>query len=402
MAEVAKQYLHNNRALLGNGGRNALATILFVVTGFAAGLSVLLLLEEQDTQTFYEKLALTLLLSSCSIGAMRWRASFMEYTDARPDPESWRLAKALIKQHSIPFWPLIIALSVACMLLITISVVAVFAFLNTESRLVMLPWIVGIFIGCVLFFLIAMRAVRRLVRKFYPDKPYVWSTPRGIAVSDKAFVDWPKVEQIDTRWELRSGAQFYATGAVIWTDVARENGKIIVPLMNATIDVNDAVSMMRQMAMDHGFALPDQAPPNARPVKPPSERDWKRAYDKSPELRKMLLDRIESLGKSIQQVEQELEDLSTKAAGYESRIVESRCRKSMISAKLRQISQSGALTSEFEDAMRNASKSFDDSISSYEQQILEIPLTKQTLDESLSKLRADLADCEEKRRRYLG
>lgn len=401
MAEAVKQYLHNDRALLGNGSRAALATSLFVLTGFAAGLSILFLLDKQNTQNFYGKLALTLLLSSCSFGAMKWRASFLEYTDARPDPESWRLAEAVIMQHSIPFWPLVIALSVACTILITGSVVAAFIFLNMNSYVELLLWLAATIAGCALIFRGGMKFARRLVSIYYPNQPYVWGCPRGINVSGKVFIDWSNVEQIDTRWELHK-SRYHPTGAVIWSNVARENGKTIVPLMNATIDVSEAVTMMRQMAHDNGLMLPDQAAPNARPAKPLTERDWRRAYRKSPELRQMLLGRLESLGKSILQAEQELEGLSTKIAKYENKIAENHDRISMSSAKLREIKRNGALTLEFEVAIQNASKSFNNSISYYEKQILEIPSIRQDLQERLSNLLAELADNEEKKLRYLG
>ena len=402
MADSVKQYLHNDQELLRAGGRMTLATSCMVVTGFAAGISVLLLLDDQDKQGFYIKLVLTLLLSTCCITSLRWRSSFMECTDSRPDHESWRLAKHLIKQHAIPFWPLVIALTVVCSVLVAASVVAAFTFLNMNSYVAVLLWFAATVVSCLVVFLGGMRAARSLARIYFPDRPYVWATPRGINVEDKVFVDWSRVEQIDVRWEFHKG-RYNATGAVIWSDAARASGKTIVPLMNATIEVIDAVAMMRHMANENGITLPEQAAPNARPVKPPSDRDWKRAYRKSPELRKMLLDQLDALPSRIAEVEKDIANLPMTVAEYENEI--SAAGKSKMSSlqNLQRMKQMGGLKQypDFEQTVQKSLALNDASIRSYQQMIDDVPRRKSEMEQHLVFLSDTLADYKEKQRRYI-
>jgi hypothetical protein len=376
--------------------KSTLAVRMLVLFGFAALMGSLSFPTIWSTPYPYGWMAFTSACSMLCFVLWRWKRDLTQFLETKPDPESWRTSKTVIYQYGIPFTPIYVVLFGVFILVMSKFMLLTLPLLEGSSRLYVLPYCLTVvaFGGAIVMG--GLKLIRSSCRPYFPDKPYIWSTSRGLNAADRFFVEWKDIIQISEDFGKRRAM----IGAEIHLRNAGENGLLIVPFDNTTVESRKALELVRAMATENGVALPDLA---QRPAPQISEWAMKRAYRKNPQLRQMMLDALERLPEQIIQAKENLANLPAKVAEYEKAIASANERKAISLANLQKMKKSGGLKQypDFPDTVQKGLALCDKSIRQYEQMIQDLSRQRAELEQHINRLSDHLTDWQDKKQRYM-
>lgn len=374
----------------------ALAVRMLVLFGFAALMGSLSFPILWSTPYPYGWMAFT---SACALLCFvfwRWKRDLTQFLETKPDAESWRTAKTVIYQFGIPFTPIYAVLFGVFILVMSKFMLLTLPWLESASRFYVLPYCLTVLAFGGVIVVGGLKLFRSICRPYFPDKPYVWSTRRGLNVANRFFVEWKDIIQISEDFGKRRAV----IGAEIHLRNACENGPLIVPFDNTTVESRQALDVVRAMATENGVALPDLA---QRPAPQISEWAMKRAYRKNSQLRQMVLNQLETLPAHIARANDDLANLSSKIADYEKGIANAKDLKALSLTNLQKMKKVGGLKQypDFPQTVQQSLDNNDEAIRQYEQMIQDVPRRKAELEQHIARLSDFLADWQDKKRRYM-
>ncbi|MEQ1597700.1 MAG: hypothetical protein ABL985_21675 [Casimicrobium sp.] len=376
--------------------KSALAVRMLVLFGFAALMGCLSFPMLWSTPYPHGWIAFTSACAMLCFVFWRWKRDLTQFLEKKPEPESWRTAKNVIYQYGIPFTPIYVVLFGIFILVMSKFMLLTLPWLEKASGFYVLPYCLTILAFGGAIVVGGLKLIRSVCRPYFPDKPYVWATSRGLNVAGRFFVKWKDIVQISEDFGRRRAV----TGAQIHTHEAGENGPLVVPFGNTTVDSREALKIVRAMAAENGLDLTDSLSPVATKI---SKWAMTRAYRKNSQLRQITLDALERLPKQIADAENDLADLPAQIARYENGIGNAKELKALSLSNLQKMKKVGGLKQypDFPQTVQQSLDSNDASIRHYEQMIQDIPRRKAELEKHIAFLSNSLADWEDKKRRYM-
>jgi hypothetical protein len=374
----------------------ALAVRMLALFGFAALMGTLSFPTLWWTPYPYGWIAFT---SACTLLCFvfwRWKRNLTEFLETKPDPESWRTSKTVIYTYGIPFAPIYAVLFGTFILIMSKFMLLTLPWLEKASGFYVLPYCLTILAFGVAIVAGGLKLIRSVCRSYFPDKPYVWPTVRGLNVADRFFIEWKDILQISEDF----GKHRSVIGAQIYARDAGENGPLIVPFDNTTVESRKALEIVRAMAMENGVTLPDLA---QRPA--PRIPEWviKRAYRKNSQLRQITLNQLETLPAQIARAKDDLANLPSKIRDYENGIVNAKELKALSLSNLQKMEKVGGLKQypDFPQTVQKSLDSNDEAIRQYEQMIQDVPRQRAELEQHIVRLSDSLADWQDQKQRYM-
>lgn len=373
----------------------ALAVRMLVLFGFAALMGSLSFPTIWSTPHPYGWMAFTSVCAMLCFVFWRWKRNLTQFLETKPDPDSWRTAKSVIYQYGIPFTPIYAVLFGVFILAMSKFMLLTLPWLESSAPLYVLTYCLTVLAGGVIV-VGGLKLIRSICRTHFPDKPFVWSTIRGLNVANRFFVEWKDIIQITEYFGKRRAV----IGAKIYLGNSAETGPLIVPFDNATVGSRQALELVRAMATDNGVALPNLG---QRP--PPQISEWamKRAYRKNLQLREMVLNNLETLPAQIVRANDDLANLSSEIADYENGIANAKERRAHILTNLQKMKDVGGLKQypDFPQNVQQTLENNDEAIRQYEQMIQDVPRRKAELEQHIACLSDFLHDWQDKKRRYM-
>jgi hypothetical protein len=378
-----------------NPVKSALAVRMLVLFGFAALMGSLSYPILGELPYAFGWVAFTSACALVSFTFWRWKRDLTQFLETKPNPESWRTAKIVVYQYGVPFTPIYVALFGIFILIMSKFMLLTLPWLENAPKLYVLPYVLTILAAGLAIVAGGLKLIRSVCRPYFPDKPYIWGNSRGLNVADRFFIDWKDVVQINEHY----GRKRAVIGAEVHSRHVGQEGPLIVPLDNATVESKNAIEIVRSIATENGFKLPELTQCSEPKY---SERAYRRAY-RNPELRQMVLDSLESLPARIAQIENDIANLPSKVAEYENGIICAKERAALSRSNLQKMKKLDRLKKypDFELSVQKTLELNAESIRSFEQLMLGIPRRTAELEKHRKFLIDSLADCLEKKQRYL-